>query len=152
MSSSVTVTQVIDADAQKIWQAISEPGVLERTHPFVEKNPVEQWPGIGAKDTIHYFSGLTLHRDFTYWNEEQGYDLKIRQGSDRGTTGCGSTSSTSNAALSAIRRAPQLGQKPRRLHENATSFSSWQEEQRTRRKPCSNLPHLRYSSNSFATK
>jgi len=28
--------------------------------------------------------------------------------------------STSSAAVSAIRRAPQLGQNPRRLHENAT--------------------------------
>lgn len=36
--------------------------------------------------------------------------------------GCsGSTSSTSKAALSAIRRAPQLGQKPRRLQLKATS-------------------------------
>ena len=86
MFSSVTVTQVIDADAQKIWQAISEPGVLEKAHPFVEKNPVDEWPGVGAKDTIHYFSGLTLHRDFIYWNPEEGYDLRIGQESDRATT------------------------------------------------------------------
>jgi len=37
---------------------------------------------------------------------------------------CGKTSSTSTAAVSAIRRAPQLGQKPRRLQLNATSFSA----------------------------
>lgn len=30
----------------------------------------------------------------------------------------------SNAAVSTIRRAPQLGQKPRRLQLNATSFSA----------------------------
>jgi hypothetical protein len=36
-------------------------------------------------------------------------------------TGCsGKTSSTSGAALSAMRRAPQLGQQPRRLQLNAT--------------------------------
>jgi len=36
----------------------------------------------------------------------------------------GITSSTNSAALSAIRRAPQLGQNPRRLQRNATSFSA----------------------------
>ncbi len=42
--------------------------------------------------------------------------------------GCsGSTSSTSKAALSAIRRAPQLGQKPRRLQLKATRCSAWQD-------------------------
>ncbi len=63
--------------------------------------------------------------------------------------GCsGSTSSTSKAALSAIRRAPQLGQKPRRLQLKATRCSAWQDSQRTRRKPCSSRPHWRNSSNS----
>ena len=51
--------------------------------------------------------------------------------------------STSSAAVSTIRRAPQLGQNPRRLHENATSFSAWQASHLTRRKPCSSRPHLR---------
>jgi hypothetical protein len=37
---------------------------------------------------------------------------------------CGNTSSARSAALSVIRRAPQLGQKPRRLQLNATSFSA----------------------------
>jgi hypothetical protein len=45
--------------------------------------------------------------------------------------------------LSAMRRAPQLGQKPRRLQLNATRCSVWQLSQRTRRKPCSRRPHLR---------
>ena len=36
----------------------------------------------------------------------------------------GSTSSTSSAAVSTIRRAPQLGQKPRRLQLNATGRSA----------------------------
>jgi len=43
----------------------------------------------------------------------------------------------------AIRRAPQLGQNPRRLHENATSFSAWHASHFTRRKPCSSRPHFR---------
>ena len=36
-----------------------------------------------------------------------------------------------------MRRAPQLGQKPRRLQLKATSFSSWQDSQLTLKKPCS---------------
>ena len=41
-------------------------------------------------------------------------------------TGCsGNTSSTSSAALSAMRRAPQLGEKLRLLQLNATKCSAW---------------------------
>ena len=59
-------------------------------------------------------------------------------------TGCsGKTSSTRSAPLYAIRRASQLGQKPRRLHENARRCSPWQLSQRTRRNPRSRRPHSR---------
>ena len=51
--------------------------------------------------------------------------------------------STSKAAPSAIRRAPQLGQKPRRLQLKTTSRSAWQSVQRTRKKRCSKRPHFR---------
>lgn len=63
----------------------------------------------------------------------------------------GSTSSTSRAAHSAIRRAPQLGQIARPLQLNATSFSAWQRSHFTRRKPCSKRPHFKYDSNSVCT-
>ena len=53
------------------------------------------------------------------------------------------SSSTSNAAVSAMRRAPQLGQIPRRLQLNATSFSALQDSHATRRNPCSSRPHFR---------
>jgi hypothetical protein len=67
-------------------------------------------------------------------------------------TGCSEhTSSTSNAALSAIRQAPRLGQKPRRLQLMATRCSAWQPSQRTRRNPCSRRPHSSSSSDFCAT-
>jgi hypothetical protein len=44
------------------------------------------------------------------------------------------------AATSAMRRAPQEGQKPRPLHEKATSSSRLQREQRTRAKPKARIP------------
>jgi hypothetical protein len=53
------------------------------------------------------------------------------------------TSSTRCRADSAMRRAPQLGQKPRFLQEYATSLSARQCSQTTRRKPCSSTPQRR---------
>ena len=47
-----------------------------------------------------------------------------------------------------MRRAPQEGQKPRRLHENATSFSWPHSLQCRRRNPCARMPHARKASNS----
>ena len=55
----------------------------------------------------------------------------------------GSISSASSAAVSAMRRAPQEGQKPRFLQLNATSFSAWHCSQRRRRKPYSSRPHFK---------
>ena len=49
-----------------------------------------------------------------------------------GRLASGSTLSTRWAAVSIIRRAPQLGENPRRLHENATSSSCWQALQMAR--------------------
>jgi len=63
----------------------------------------------------------------------------------------GRTSSANSAALSAIRRAQQLGQKPRFLQLKATNFSSWQDSHRTLRNPFSSRPHFKYSSNSLVT-
>jgi len=63
----------------------------------------------------------------------------------------GITSSTGCAALRAMRRAPQEGQNPRRLQENATGFSCAQPAQRRRRKPWARRPHARKASNSSLT-
>jgi len=50
-----------------------------------------------------------------------------------------------------MRRAPQEGQNPRRLQENATGFSCAQPAQRRRRKPWARRPHARKASNSSLT-
>jgi len=55
----------------------------------------------------------------------------------------GITQSTRWAAVSAMRRAPQEGQKPRRLHEKATSFLWPHSLQRSRRNPCARMVHLK---------
>ncbi len=58
-------------------------------------------------------------------------------------------SSTSKAALSTMRLAPQLGQKPLRLQLKATRPSLWHEVHWTLMNPCSMPPHFRKCSASL---
>ena len=73
----VSVSRTINASPQSIWLAITKPGNLKDCHPFCESNPVFEWPGVGSKDAIYYYSGWVLHREFVNWNEGVGYDLII---------------------------------------------------------------------------
>ena len=73
----VRVAQPINASAERVWDVISMAGNLEPCHPFCEKNPVAVWPGDGARDEIHYLSGLVLERKFSHWFDGAGYDLEI---------------------------------------------------------------------------
>lgn len=73
----VSVSRIIAAPPQQIWTAVTKPGNLEDCHPFSEKNPVDEWPGVGAKDTIHYYSGWVMQREFVSWLDGVGYDLTI---------------------------------------------------------------------------
>ena len=73
----VSVSQVINAPPEKIWTVISQPGNLQDCHPFCERNTVFEWPGVGAKDVIYYYSGWILHREFVHWMDGIGYDLVI---------------------------------------------------------------------------
>ncbi len=73
----VAVAQPIAAPAEKVWEVISMPGNLEHCHPFCAKNPVQVWPGEGARDEVHYLSGLVFERRFCQWIDGVGYDLEI---------------------------------------------------------------------------
>ena len=73
----IGVSRIIETSPQNIWLGISRPGNLEDCHPFCEKNPVSKWPGVGSKDSIYYYSGLVLHREFINWIDGVGYDLVI---------------------------------------------------------------------------
>ncbi len=74
---NISRTIKIKGPAAKVWDAITSPGSLESCHPFVESNPVQEWPGVGSKDIIHYYSGLTYYREFIAWEEGKCYDLLI---------------------------------------------------------------------------
>ena len=67
----------IGVPVEKLWKLISMPENLNLCHPYCKKNTVQNWGGIGAKDTLEYYNGLTLVREFLEWNEGQGYKLII---------------------------------------------------------------------------
>ena len=71
----ISQTQLIAASPDAVWTVISAPGYLEDCHPFCESNPVEQWPGEGSRDEIHYYGGRTVVRTFASWTEGVGYDI-----------------------------------------------------------------------------
>ena len=71
------VTRRLQAAAGRVWEVMATPGAVARYHPFCSGNPVAAWPGVGAQDTIHYLSGVVLHRRFTVWDEGHAYELEI---------------------------------------------------------------------------
>jgi hypothetical protein len=73
----ICVNFIMPAPAEKVWEIISTPEILEKTHPFCKRNTVQAWLGVGSKDTIEYYNGRIMHREFYYWNVGGGYDLLI---------------------------------------------------------------------------
>jgi hypothetical protein len=76
-SQPAVVTRRLQAAAERAREVMASPGAVARYHPFCSDNPVAAWPGVGAQDTIHYLSGLVLHRRFTAWEEGHAYELEI---------------------------------------------------------------------------
>ena len=62
-----------------LWDIISSPSNLELFHPFCNKNPVIEWSKEKSIDEIEYLNGMVLRRNFSYWEENRGYDLYINQ-------------------------------------------------------------------------
>ena len=73
----VSVSRKIEVSPEHIWLVIAKPGNVKDYHPYCEKNPVYEWPGVGSKDGIYYYSGWVLHREFVNWIDGVGYDLLI---------------------------------------------------------------------------
>ena len=73
----VTGTLEISIPKSNLWNIISSPSNLELFHPFCEKNPTINWPGLNSADEIYYYNGLILKREFIDWSQGQGYDLLI---------------------------------------------------------------------------
>ena len=67
----------LDFDREKVWQIISEPGNLNKVHPFCKLNTVVNWDKDKHEDVLEYLNGVTLYRNFYNWNEGKGYELNI---------------------------------------------------------------------------
>ena len=66
-----------DVSSDKLWEAISEPGNLNDSHPFCESNEVISWEEGDRTDRLVYLSGLNFVRKFKTWEEGAGYTLLI---------------------------------------------------------------------------
>ena len=72
-----------DVSSDKLWEAISEPGNLNDSHPFCESNEVISWEDGDRSDRLVYLSGLNFVRKFKTWEEGVGYTLLI--GEEKGS-------------------------------------------------------------------
>lgn len=74
---AVSVRHIIDAASDSVWEVISQPGQLTRYHPFCRETRVVKWPGVGAKDTVTYYSGVHYERECVTWIEGVGFDIEV---------------------------------------------------------------------------
>jgi len=74
---TVYLDRIIDRSSNLIWNVISQPGQLYKYHPYCQSNETFNWPGVGSRDGLLYYSGLYFERDFKTWSEGVGYDLEI---------------------------------------------------------------------------
>lgn len=77
LGDAVRVSRTIEAASDSVWQTISQPDQLTHYHPFCKATTVITWPGVGAKDTITYYSGVHYERDFVAWFEGVGFDIEV---------------------------------------------------------------------------
>ncbi|NRB71459.1 MAG: hypothetical protein HRU51_06040 [Xanthomonadales bacterium] len=73
----VGATRELPVPQAEAWALLAQAGGLALAHPYCAHNPVRQWPGVGARDEVHYLNGLCLERHFCRWHEGQGYALEI---------------------------------------------------------------------------
>lgn len=79
LTTTIESSTCIDIELAKLWEIISMPGILEKTHPFCQTNAIIRWDCESSIDTIVYYNGRTMQRKFIDWNEGQGYQLLIGQ-------------------------------------------------------------------------
>jgi hypothetical protein len=76
-SNKISGFTIINSDIDCVWNVISTPSILEKTHPYCKKNSVQSWDKVNSKDIILYYNGMRLNRIFTEWTEKKGYSLII---------------------------------------------------------------------------
>jgi len=74
---SVSQSMVFPCESGEVWRMISEPGNLNRCHPFCKSNEVIRWDKENHSDRLVYLNELNYIRNFITWDEGLGYTLLI---------------------------------------------------------------------------
>lgn len=63
---------------------MARPGHLADCHPFCGHSSAESWPGVGSRDSVEYYNGRLLFRNFLTWEEGRAYLVLVTDARDRG--------------------------------------------------------------------
>jgi len=74
---SVSYEKKISSSKKELWDLISSPEHLNLVHPFCKSNESIHWDKKKSKDVLVYLNGMVYFRDFTSWEDENGYELMI---------------------------------------------------------------------------
>lgn len=83
LDRSTRIAVPVAAPADVAWKVLARPGNLIDIHPFCCANTVERWPGVGARDTVHFYSGSLVHRNFVAWEEGAYYTVIVTDRKER---------------------------------------------------------------------
>ena len=67
----------LEATPSEVWSLITQPGHLEKVHPYCKSNEVLKWDPDGCEDILLYSSGRRFIRRIEPWIEGVGYNLWI---------------------------------------------------------------------------
>ena len=76
-NQSITVTRKINSSKDRLWEFISSPGYLNKSHPFCNENNIISWENNKHVDELIYLNNLTYIREFILWEDKIGYTLLI---------------------------------------------------------------------------
>ncbi len=74
---SVSFEKKIGSSKKELWELISSAEHLNLVHPFCMSNESIHWDKQNSKDVLVYLNGMVYFRDFTSWDDENGYELMI---------------------------------------------------------------------------
>lgn len=72
----ISSSEKFGISVEQLWDLISSPGNLNKTHPFCKSNDAIVWDD-EHKDRLEYLNGRTYIRNFQTWSPNEGYTLLI---------------------------------------------------------------------------